>query len=172
MIVENLPSGLLYAVPQLGLILIGIMVEKHYVSRVTCFTNSLALYVHVGSLANPGFWLGTYADLGLVLGLIGIVAYLNQTSLHTYYYIVALLMYSGLPAGIVILSGSYWTWGLLIAAVVTFVTVYLAPSDYKFGYTKSLPGGVYTYAKGRTISHTNYEIGYTTEIDLLDALQS
>lgn len=146
------------------------MVEKYYVSRVTCFANSLALYVHVGTLSDPGFWLGTYTDVGLALGLIGIVAYLNQASLHTYYYFVTLFFYSGLPVGTVILSGSQWTLGLPIAAVVTFVVIYLAPPDYKFGYTKSIPGSVCRYAKGRTIKHTNYEIGYIANIDLLEAL--
>jgi hypothetical protein len=168
MIVENLPPGLLYALPQLGLIFIGIMVERHYVSRVTCFANSLALYVHVGTQANPGFWLGTYADLGLVLGLIGIVAYLNQTSLSTYYYTISLGLYSGLPVGFVIVSGDAWVWGLLIAVVITLLTANL--SDFKLGYTKSMPGEVYSYAKNRTIIRSNSDLGYEVEIDLLDAL--
>lgn len=170
MIVDNLPPALLYALPQLGLIFIGILVEEHYVSRVTCFANSLALYVHVGTLADPGFWLGTYANIGLVLGLIGIVAYLKQISLHTYYYVLGLFFYSALPVGVVILSGNFWMWGLLMTGAVTFVTAYLAPPDYRFAYTKSIPGSVYSYAKGRTIKHTNYELGYTVDIDLLEAL--
>jgi Ca2+/Na+ antiporter len=122
----------------------------------------------VGTQTNPEFWLGTYADLGLVLGLIGIVAYVNQTRLPTYYYTVSLWLYSGLPVGFVILSGDAWVWGLLIAVVITLLTAYL--SDLKLGYSKSMPGEVYSYAKNRTIIHSNYDLGYEVEIDLLDAL--
>jgi hypothetical protein len=170
MIVENLPPELLYGLPQIGLILIGIIVEQHYVSRVTCFTNSLALYVHVGTLTNPGLWLGIYADIGILLGVIGFIAYHYQVSLPNYYYVMALFAYSGLPVALVILSGSQWIGGLLIAVFITLVAVYLAPSDIKFGYTKSIPGSVYTYAEGRTIQYTDFDTGYSAKIDLLDAL--
>lgn len=61
--------------PAFGLLVIGILVEKHYVSRVTVFTNVLALNIHLLSMNQAPRLLVWFGDLGLVLGLYGIAAY-------------------------------------------------------------------------------------------------
>jgi hypothetical protein len=158
------------ALPQLGLIFVGILIERHYVSRVTAFTNSLALIAHVANKPDVGFWYGIYADLGLLMGLIGILAYLTETSLRMEYYLGSLFLYSGLPVGAVIILSDQWVLGLIASAIITTLIGYL--TDAKLIYTDWLDGAVYQYAKGVTIQHTNYENGYKADIDLLDALRN
>lgn len=170
MFTENLPPGLALALPQLGLIFVGILIERHYVSRVTAFTNSLALVAHVVSQPDIGFWFGVYTDIGLVMGVVGILAYLTETSLRTEYYLGSLFLYSGLPVGAVILLPDQWVLALVVAGILTFLTGYF--TDLTLAYTDRLDGAVYQYAKGVTIEHANYEIGYRTDIHLLDALQN
>lgn len=170
MFTENLPPGLALALPQIGLIFVGILIERHYVSRVTAFMNTLALAAHVASQPDVGFWFGVYTDIGLLTGFIGVIAYLTETSLRTEYYLVSLLLFSGLPVGAVILLPNQWIVALLTSGIVTFLFGYF--TDSTLIYTDRLDGAVYQYAKGVTIEHTNYEIGYQTDIDLLDALQN
>lgn len=170
MLTENLPPGLALALPQLGLIFVGILIERHYVSRVTAFTNSMALVAHVGSRPDVGFWFGVYADVGLIMGAIGLFAYLTETSLRTEYYLGSLFLYSGLPVGAVILLPEQWALALIMSIISTFLIGYF--TDVTLAYTDRLDGAVYQYAKGVTIEHTNYEIGYRTDIDLLDALKT
>jgi hypothetical protein len=172
MLTENLPPGIAFALPQLGLIFVGALIERHYVSRVNAFTNSLALATHIASRPDVGFWLGVYADLGLLMGLIGILAYLTERSLRTEYYVISLLLYSGLPIGVVILLSGQWVIGLVSAGVLTLLVAYFLPSGVTLVYTDWLDGTVYEFAKGTTIEHTNHEIGYRTNIDLLDAIRN
>ena len=170
MFIENLPSSLVLALPQVGLILVGMLIERHYVSRVTSFTNSLALVAHVASQPKIGFWLGVYTDLGLVIGIIGILAYLTETSLRTEYYLGSLFLYSGLPIGAVILLSDQWILGLIGSSILTILVGYF--TNITLLYTDWLDGAIYQYAKGVTIKHTNYENGYQVDIDLLDALKN
>ncbi|WP_435185415.1 hypothetical protein [Halobellus sp. EA9] len=170
MFTENLPPALALALPQLGLIFVGILIERHYVSRVTAFANSLALVAHVATRSNVGFWFGVYADVGLLLGIVGILAYLTENSLRTEYYLGSLFLYSGLPVGTVILLPDQWVLALISSGVVTFIIGYF--TDVTLAYTDRLDGAVYQYAKGITIEHTNKEAGYRAKINLLDALKN
>lgn len=169
MLTENLPPGLVLALPQLGLILIGILIERHYVSRVTAFTNSLALVAHVAGSSNTGFWFGIYADIGLIMGIIGILAYLSEKSLRTEYYLGSLFLYSGLSVGAVILLPEQWGIALLVSCMLTFLLGKL--TNISLVYSDRLDGAVYEYAKGVTIEHVNYDTGYRADINLLDALK-
>lgn len=172
MFIENLPASTLLPLPQLGLIFIGIVVERHYVSRVTCFTNSLALVSHVGTIPDPGFLLATYAELGLVAGGVGIWFYLANNSLPDWYYLIALALFSGLPVASVILFQTQWLLALLVAAAVSVGLTAALPEDYRVAHMDSMPGAVYRYAEGRTIEHINRSIGYAVDIDLLEALKN
>jgi len=169
MLTNNLPPELALALPQIGLIIVGILIERHYVSRVTAFTNSLAIVAHVASRPDVGFWFGVYADIGLIMGVIGLLAYLTETSLRAEYYLASLFLYSGIPVGAVILLPEQWAIAIISSSVLTFLILYF--TEVTLAYTDRLDGRVYEYAKGTTIKHTNYEIGYQTDIDLLDALR-
>lgn len=169
MLTESLPPSLALALPQLGLIFVGILIERHYVSRVTAFTNSLALVAHVATQPDAGFWFGVYADLGLLFGTIGMLAYLTETSLRTEYYFGSLFLYSGLSVGAVILLPEQWILALVISGILTFILGYF--TGLTLVHTDRLDGAVHQYAKGVTLEYTDYDIRYQTDIDLLDALR-
>lgn len=103
MLIDLLPTPLAALIPELSLLLIGYVVEKHYVSRVTCFTNVLALNVHFLTIGESGLWLGLYADFGLLLGAWGFLHYMEQESLSKDYYQVSHIGYSSLVVGAIIL---------------------------------------------------------------------
>lgn len=58
MLVDLLPRSVAVLLPEVSLILIGYVVEKHFVSRVTCFTNVMVLNVHFLTIGGSGLWLG------------------------------------------------------------------------------------------------------------------
>ena len=103
MLIDLLPKSIAVLLPELSLLLIGYVVEKHYVSRVTCFTNVLALNVHFLTIGKSGLWLGLYADFGLILGGWGFLHYMEQESLGKGYYQLSHLGYSSLVVGAIIL---------------------------------------------------------------------
>lgn len=86
-----------------GLIVLGLLVEKHYVSRPSVFANTIAVNIHF--YQNPPFeplpiW---YANIGLVFGALAIFSYGAEESLPGGFYKTSLLVYSSLPAALVIL---------------------------------------------------------------------
>lgn len=153
MLIDLLPTSLAVLIPELSLLLIGYVVEKHYVSRVTCFTNVLALNVHFLTIGESGFWLGLYADLGLALGALGFLAYLERESLKTWYYELSHIGYSSLVVGSIILyphiewifsailgSGSLPATGMVVLAVL--LNLALLDEASRLHYTLSQPVGV------------------------------
>lgn len=168
MIVETLESGRLLFLPQLGLIFVGMLIERHYVSRVTCFTNSLALIAHANAAENVGWMLGTFSEIALVFGVVGMWAYLREDSLGKWYYLASFLLFSGLPIGAIILFTDHWILALIGANGIALPLA--LRSDDSVVYTKSMPGATYEFAKNTNIVHTNREIGYRTEINVLEAL--
>jgi len=74
MLIDVLVRVFGHNLPVFALLVIGFAVEKHYVSRVTMFTNAIALNVHFLSLDAAPRLLVWYGDLGLILGVIGFAA--------------------------------------------------------------------------------------------------
>lgn len=103
MLIDLLPDSVAVLLPELSLILIGYIVEKHFVSRVTCFTNVMALNVHFLTIGASGLWLGLYADFGLLLGAYGFLAYWKREALGSWFYNLSHLGYSSLVVGSIIL---------------------------------------------------------------------
>lgn len=104
MLIENLPPFILLSLTELGLILIGYLVERHYVSRVTVFANALALNVHVLSIPEVGGGLTLFADFALVFGIVMLVYYFRQKSAPSGAYTLARFPMSSLIIGTVIWS--------------------------------------------------------------------
>lgn len=90
------------------LLVIGIEVEQYYVSRVTVFTNSVALLVHFERLNFIGVSYGLFTVLGLILGGYGMLAYTLNESLSDIYYDAVFYLYSSATVGIVILFTEIW----------------------------------------------------------------
>jgi len=103
MIVESLPEFYIANMGVFGLIITGFLVEKHYVSRSAMFANGIALNVHVYQFPMPPDWLLTYANLGLIVSLIGILSYATDVSLPEGYYSIIWYTYSSMAVGGVIL---------------------------------------------------------------------
>jgi len=104
MIIENLPPFLLLSLTEFGLILTGYLVERHYVSRVTVFTNALALNVHLLSLSGVTSGLALFADLALIFGIVMLILYFLQKSAPSWAYDIARFPMSSIIVGTVIWS--------------------------------------------------------------------
>jgi hypothetical protein len=104
------------------LLFVGIVVEKYYVSRVMTFTNVLALNMSFLNLETAPRFLVWYGDLGLILGVYGMLAYLVNAETGKLYRVPAFTMYASLPVAAVILAapGDWWV-ALLVAGTVNFV---------------------------------------------------
>jgi len=109
-------------IPIFALLFVGIGVEKYYVSRVTTFTNVLALNMWFLSLETAPRYLVWYGDLGLIFGVYGMLAYLVNAETGKLYRVPAFTMYASLPVAAVILAapGDWWV-ALLVAGIVNFL---------------------------------------------------
>lgn len=103
MLVESLPEFYIVNMGVFGLIITGFLVEKHYVGRPAMFANGIALNVHVYHLPMPPEWLLTYADIGLIVSVIGILSYATEITLPEGYYSIIWYTYSSIVVGAVIL---------------------------------------------------------------------
>lgn len=97
------PESIVVLLPAFSLLIIGYVVEKHYVSRVTCFTSSLALVVHYVTVYDPGWVLRIHANIGLFLGLIGFNAYIQENSMPMWFYDVTHAAYSSMVVGTILI---------------------------------------------------------------------
>lgn len=117
--------------PIFALIFVGIAVEKYYVSRVTTFTNVLALNMAFLGLDTAPRFLVWYADLGLIIGVVGMFAYLVDAKTGTLYQIPAFTLYASLPVAAVILAEpSNWWVALLVAGTVNFIGGVVLESEF------------------------------------------
>jgi len=122
MLIDVLARAFGANLPIFALLFVGVVVEKYYVSRVTAFTNVLALNMSFLSLETAPRYLVWYGDLGLILGVYGMVAYLMNAETWKLYRIPAFTMYASLPVAAVILAGpTDWWVALLVAGTVNLV---------------------------------------------------
>lgn len=153
MLINLLPKSIAVLLPELSLLFIGYVVEKHYVSRVTCFTNVMALNVHFLTIGESGLWLGLYADFGLLLGVWGFLHYLDRESLAEGYYVLSHLGYSSLVVGTIILYPHIeWVFSAIlgdgslpatvVAALAISVNFVLMDEASNLHYTLSRPARV------------------------------
>lgn len=86
----------------IAMIIVGLLVEKHFISRPSLFANVIALntYLIAKGVIEPILCL--YANVGLILGVIAILAYWSDTSLSGFFYTVA-FMYNSVFVGAIIL---------------------------------------------------------------------
>lgn len=121
MLIDTLVGIFGHNLPVFALLFIGIAVEKYYVSRVTVFTNVLALNVYFLSLNQAPRLMIWYGDLGLLLGLYGMAAYLLKAKTPILYNFPAFTLFSSLPVALVILSSpSSFIFALILGVVINF----------------------------------------------------
>ncbi|WP_134670425.1 hypothetical protein [Halorussus marinus] len=154
--------------PVFALLFVGIAVEKYYVSRVTVFTNVIALNVSFLSLDQVPRSLVWYGDIGLLLGLYGMAAYLLNVKTSKVYNIPAFTMYASLPVAAVILvsPGDWWT-ALLVAGLVNFVAgeVFESGFDVAVVHWGPRPGPVSRFIKSETMEYID-PMGVRQKVDL------
>lgn len=103
----NLPSNIVSLIGPFVLIAVGYLVERNFVGRVATFTNSIAVNLAfygknlsgLGALELP---LIIYLDVGLVMGVIAIIAYEEGRRLMSQFYQLSWL-YCSIVAGAVVL---------------------------------------------------------------------
>jgi len=87
MLINILPNWILFNLSIYGMIIIGYLVERKFVSRISLFANSLALnsfFFQRRDILNIHPILPLYVDLGLIWGVIGIFKYYEYFHGHNY----------------------------------------------------------------------------------------
>lgn len=113
-----------------SLLAIGIVVEKHYVSRVTGFTNGIAATVHLLTIPNANPYLFAYAGLGFILGAVGFMFYTLRERTGGWYNFPAFFLYSSLNVfWIVVLPASMWALAIAIGIIGQIILIWLAEDD-------------------------------------------
>lgn len=170
MLIDGLVQAFGHNLPVLALLIIGFAVEKHYVSRVTVFTNVIALNVHFLSMDAVPRLLVWYGDVGLLLGLYGFTAYLLNAKTSIMYNLPAYTLYSSLPVALVLLTApNGWIPVLVLASLVSFAAAIILEEvfDFHVAHWGPRPGQVtrfirtarMTYPDGRVIRKVDLAIG-------------
>lgn len=167
MLIDALVQAFGAELPIFALLVVGFAVEKHYVSRVTVFTNTIALNVHFLSLDAVPRALVWYGDLGLLLGLYGFAAYLLNAKTGILYNLPAYTLYSSLPVALVILTApSGWVAALVLTSLVSFAASYVLEEELgiEVAHWGPRPGQVTRFI--RTARMTYPDRGVIRKVDL------
>lgn len=151
----------------LALLIVGFAVEKHYVSRVTVFTNTIALNVHFLALDQAPRLIVWYGDLGLVLGLFGFVAYLFNRKTGILYNLPAYTFYSSLPVALVIFTApDGWMVVLFISSLLSFAASYVMEEELgiSMAHWGPRPGQVSRFIKAARMTYP--DAGVIRKVDL------
>ena len=101
-----LPEGFVKFIPSIVLIIIGLVVEKHYVGRITVFSNVCALYYELFWIEGlSSLWtilIAIYANLGLLIAVYALLQYRSKESCPKWVYSLFLL-YSSVVVGIIMI---------------------------------------------------------------------
>jgi hypothetical protein len=156
--------------PVLALLLIGFAVEKHYVSRVTVFSNTIALNVHFLSLSEAPQLLVWYGDLGILLGLYGFAAYFLNAKTSILYNLPAYTLYSSLPVALVILtSPDGWVAVLVITSLVSFAAAFVLEEELGLdvAHWGPRPGQVTRFIRTATMEYVDaYGVHQKVDLDV------
>jgi hypothetical protein len=100
--ISLVPPLLIAKLGPLSLVVIGYLVEKNFVGRITTFANTLAINLHVYAIQNPHWILVWYANIGLIFGLLALFSYGFKEALSRHFYALNWI-YSSFVVGMVIL---------------------------------------------------------------------
>lgn len=102
MLINVFPDSVLRVLPSIVLVVAGFFVEKNFVGRITTFSNSIAINLYFITIKNLNVYWTWYANIGLILGIIGLGAYIRNSSLPKAYYVVS-LAYCSIVVGILLI---------------------------------------------------------------------
>lgn len=153
-----------------ALLVVGFTVEKHYVSRVTVFTNTIALNVYLLSLSQAPHLLVWYGDIGTVLGIYGITAYLLNAKTSILYNLPAYSLYSSIPVALVMIGGpDGWVVALVLASTVSLFAGYVLEEELGFSIAHwgPRPGQVSRFIQTATLEYVDaYGIHQKVDLDV------
>lgn len=98
----SIAGNLIYYVAPISLIIMGVLAEKNFVSRLAIFGNVIALNIFVYGLNNPSGLLTWYANIGIIFGIIALLSYASKTKMSGGFYLIS-WVYSSVAVGITIL---------------------------------------------------------------------
>jgi len=131
MLIDVLVSIFGQNLPAFALLLVGLAVEKHYVGRVTVFTNTIAVSLHIATLPETPTLMAVYGNFGLLLGLYGLTAYLINKKTSILFNFPAYSLYSSVPVALVILTPpGAWLPALVLASIVSLVVGYVLEEEF------------------------------------------
>ena len=97
------PPELIDKLAPISMIIAGILVEKHFVGRITTFLNAIAVNIYAAQkyplVSQFEVW---YCNIGLLIGVIALFSYASEESLPSWFYIIA-FAYSSFVTGLYIL---------------------------------------------------------------------
>lgn len=106
LLLSFLPEGLVKFIPSIVIIIVGLIVEKRYIGRITVFSNVFALYYVLFWIEGlSSLWtiiIAIYANLGLFIAVYALLQYSNKKSCPKWFYSL-LLLYSSAVVGIIML---------------------------------------------------------------------
>jgi len=91
----------------IALLIVGMASERHFVGRLTVFSNSLALDLFFTRNNFTPWYVILYLIIGTFLGIIGLLAYLAKEELSEEYYLVTFVFYSSVTVAIIMLIGAF-----------------------------------------------------------------
>lgn len=104
--IATIPSEFISLLAPLTLIVIGHLVEKKFIGRITAFTNSIALNVFLYGLDEISFILSLYGNVGLILGFIGLISYSLMSSMPKIYYTILISLSSFVVGSVILICSS------------------------------------------------------------------
>jgi len=78
LLIEMLPGWILSNIDVIALLTVGMIAERHFVGRITTFSNAIAINLLFLRLPNLNWALDWYANLGILLGIWGLGSYVLQ----------------------------------------------------------------------------------------------
>lgn len=101
---QFLTIELIKVLPAITLILVGLLVERKYVGRISLLTNAVALSTFFSAIQNLPSWIIYYINILTVFGFIALISYCFKIKLSKHFYWMAAIFSSAI-SGILLLWG-------------------------------------------------------------------
>ena len=104
---QFLSVELVRLLPAITLIVVGLIVEKNYVGRISLLTNAVALSTFFSFIENLNYWMVLYINVLTIFGIIALFTYAFKIKLSKHFYFMAGVFSSAI-------SGLLLLWGITL----------------------------------------------------------
>jgi hypothetical protein len=101
---QFLPKGLVIVLPAVTLIIVGIIVEKYYVGRISLLTNAVALSTFFAFIENLNWGIILYINILTIFGIVALISYAFRIKLPKEFYFIA-GVFSSIISGVLLIYG-------------------------------------------------------------------